>query len=124
MNKSLKELFIAAKLYNKYLLTVKTKLDHSQLNAKIDMQNFKTNIEIADRVFDEIKNEWFFLSNNDTIKHFRLKSVNIEQNRLKFNENYQILEYIAKLYGFDLWYATAKYKLSSSSSSTNILLNK
>ena len=116
MNKSIKDLFNASKLYNKYLLTIRIKLNNSNMNDMENTKNFKEFSETAEQLYEEIKNEWFYLSNNDNIKLFRLKNDNIETHRDNFYENYQALESIAKLYGFDNWYATAKYKLSSSSS--------
>jgi hypothetical protein len=116
MNKSIKELFSASKLYNKYLLTVRIKLNNSNMNEIEHIKNFKEFSETADQVYEEIKNEWFYLSNNDNIKLFRLKNDSIETHKTNFYENYYALESIAKLYGFDNWYTNAKYKLSSSSS--------
>ena len=117
MNKSIKELFNASKLYNKYLLTVKTKLNNSNINNIDHIKNkeFIEFSEIAEQTYEEIKNEWFYLSNNDNIKLFRLKNDNIETHKNNLYENYNTLEYIAKLYGFDNWYITAKIKSSSSS---------
>lgn len=117
MNKSIKDSFNASKLYYKYLQTIKTKLNDSNMDVS---HNFKEYSETSDQLYEEIQNEWFYLSNNDLIKSFRLKNDNIDNHKSNFYENYNALESIAKLYGFDSWYSTAKYKLSSSVSPTNI----
>jgi len=114
MNKSIKELFNASKLYNKYLLAVKIKIENSNLDGIEQIKNFKDFSETAEHVYEEIKNEWFYL-NNDNIKLFRLKNDSIETHKNNFIENYNALESIARLYGFDNWYNTAKIKSSSSS---------
>ncbi len=54
------------------------------------------------------------------IKSFRLKNDTIENHKINFYESYNALEAVAKLYGFDSWYSTVKYKSSSSLSPTNI----
>jgi len=120
MNKSIKDSFNASKLYNKYLQTLKTKLNNSNIDATT---NFKELSESSDQLYEEIQNEWFYLSNNDMIKSFRLKNDNIELHKTNFYENYYALESIAKLYGFDAWYTTARFKLTSSSSPSIISSN-
>ena len=123
MNKSIKELFSASKLYNKYLITVRIKLNNSNIAEIEHIQNFKDFSETADQVYEEIKNEWFFLSNNDNIKFFRLKNDSIDTHKTNFYENYYALESIAKLYGFDNWYTNVKNKSSSSSSPKSISIS-
>jgi hypothetical protein len=129
MNKSIKELFSASKLYNKYLITVKIKINNSNNNLdELDtIKTFNEFSETADQIYEEIKNEWFYLSNNDNLKPFRLKNDSLEIHKNNLLENYCTLESIAKLYGFDTWYTNAKIKLSSSSSispsNNNIVIN-
>ncbi len=124
MSKSIKELFNASKMYNKYLQTIRIKVDNSNLD-EIDqiknLNNFKQFSDTAEQIYEEIKNEWFYLNNNN-IRLFRLKNDSIETHKLNFIENYNALETIAKLYGFDNWYIVAKNK-SSSTSSPKLLSN-
>lgn len=124
MSKSIKELFNASKMYNKYLQTIRIKVDNSNLDD-IDqiknLNNFKQFSDTAEQIYEEIKNEWFYLNNNN-IRLFRLKNDSIETHKLNFIESYNALETIAKLYGFDNWYIVAKNK-SSSSSSPKLLSN-
>jgi len=122
MNKSLKEIFNASKLYNKYLLTVKIKIINSNINDIEHIKNFKDYSETAEQLYEEIKNEWFYL-NNDDIRLFRFKNESLESHKINFYDNYNALESIAKLYGFDNWYITAKNKYSSSSSPSHKLIS-
>jgi hypothetical protein len=119
MNKSIDELYSIAKLYNKYLITVKTKINNTNTQNIENIHTFKEYSETAEQLFDELNNEWFFLSNCDNIKSFRLKNNDINECKNNFYVNYNALEHIAIHYGFENWYTTAKYKSSSSSSPTN-----
>ena len=56
MNKSIKDSFNASKLYNKYLQTLKSKINDSNIDTTT---NFKELSESSDQLYEEIQNEWF-----------------------------------------------------------------
>ena len=118
MNKSINELYSIAKLYNKYLNTVKIKINNSNIQSIEHINTFKEYSNTADKLFEELNNEWFFIHNCDNIKSFRLNN----ECKSNFYDNYNALEHIAMHYGFENWYATMKYKSSSSPSPTNKLV--
>lgn len=127
MNKSFNDLYKISKLYNKYLLTVKAKIINTDSHYIFNIDKFNESTKIAEQIFEEIKNDCFFILNHKNISQFRLNNTDNMINN--FYDNFYALEYIAKQYGFDNWYITAKYKLSSSSNKTasptniNLLVN-
>jgi hypothetical protein len=111
--KSPKEVFAKSKLYHKYLLTVKTKLTNSNCNKQENIKSFNECYDDANLLYEGIKKEWFWLENGDKMKQFKINqnSESIDIHKTKFYDNYQMLETIAKLYGFESWYLTYKNKV-------------
>lgn len=103
--KTPKQMFETAKIYHKYLSSIKAKLNNlnSIDHKKTDIFNkFYNN---ANTYFEDINNDWFWLSTDDKIAQFRLKSLSSEDLKLRIMKNYLALEDIVKLYGFDKWFA-------------------
>jgi len=113
-----KEKYEKSKLYCKYLIAIQTKLDHS--GTKIDteyLNTFNINYSNAMSCYEEIKKEWFWLSNNK-ICQFRSNTDSINQLKINIESNYNVLKYIAKFYGFDTWYSNLRLKKKNQPSSS------
>ncbi len=117
MNKSIKDIFNMSKLYHKYLSTVKIKITNSNISDTIDIKNFNEFYDNSNIIYEEIKKEWFWLSNGDKMKQFIGRSDSTEIHKQNYYNNFQMLEVIAKMYGFDSWSTAQKIKLSQKSSS-------
>ena len=110
---SLKEIFNTSKLYHKYLSSVKTKITNSNISDISDIKDFDEYYDNANTIYDEIKREWFWLSNGDKMRQFinKTDSVSMESHKENYYNNFQMLEVIAKMYGFDAWYSNLRNRL-------------
>ncbi len=117
LNKSIKDIFNTSKLYHKYLSTVNTKITNSINMDETNVKNFNEYYENANIIYEEIKKEWFWLSNGDKMKQFINKSESMESHKQNYYNNFQMLEVITKMYGFDSWSTTQKNKLLQQTSS-------
>ena len=89
-------------------------------NLRVEFDEFYENANI---MYEEIKKEWFWLSNGDKMSQFMGRSDSSESHKQNYYNNFQMLEVIAKMYGFDSWYVTQKNKLSQSNAISNSISN-
>jgi hypothetical protein len=119
-----KEKYNKSKIYQKYLMSVQTKLENSDIKINAEyINNFNNNYSNAMFYFEEIKKEWFWLSNSK-ICIFRSNFNSIEQSKINIAKNYDMLKCVAKLYGFDAWYFNFKLKKKQISPSVNDISNR
>jgi len=104
-SKTYKEMFIASKLYFKYLSVVKSKINNLNVETDILHQTiFMNDYETSSSLITEINKEWFWITNNDIFKIYKTNNcTNMEQHKKRFIENFTILESICNNYGFDKW---------------------
>jgi hypothetical protein len=121
-NKSI-DIFNLSKLYYKYLNSVNIKLKNSTDRTTEFIENKTKFIEYythASLIYEDIKKNWFWLENGEKLKYFTrnekteidmvgtegstLKAMLSQENRkINLINNHNMLEYIAKLYGYDNW---------------------
>ena len=113
--KSFKDIYNTSKLYHGYLSTVKIKITETNNIDEANIDNFNESYENAESIYDEIKKQWFWLSNGHTLKQFTYnKSPDfMEIHKENYYKNFQMLEAIAKIYGFDEWLSKKKKHISS-----------
>jgi len=119
INKSIKNIFNTSKLYYTYLSTVQMKITNSNETDANNVKNFNEFYDNAKIIYSEIEKEWFWISNSDIIKQFVLKSDSMESHKQNYYNNFQMLEAIAKMYGFDCWYTNQKKNKSSKQTNFN-----
>ena len=114
-NKSIRDIYNASKLYHRYLSTLKIKINESNYIYNTNIDNFNECYENAESIYDEIKKEWFWLSNDPTLKQFTYNKSSdfMEIHKENYYKNFQMLEAIAKIYGFDEWLSKKKKHISS-----------
>lgn len=134
-NKSPKEIYTMAKLYHKYLETVHSKLSTQTTTQQLTSTQQSTSTQQpssttqmqkdfdeyyinANVLYEEIKKDWFWLSNDQTQLMFcsKNKLTDIEEQKMNLLNNFNMLEIIAKLYGFDVWYDKNKANINRSRS--------
>ena len=115
-NKSIRDIYNASKLYHKYLSTLKIKINESNYIYNTNIDNFNECYENAESIYDEIKKEWFWLSNGPTLKYFTYNYSPdfMDIHKENYYKNFQMLEAIAKIYGFDEWLSKKKKHITSS----------
>jgi hypothetical protein len=109
--KNIKDIFYTSKLYHKYLLTIKIKITNSNISDTIDIKNFDEFYDNSNIIYNEIKKEWFWLSNGDKMIQFINNSDSMDNHKQNYYNNFHMLEVIAKLYGFETWALNKKNKL-------------
>lgn len=93
-----KSLFLEAKNYNKYLEDMKDELSQiTEIND--DMIQFNTMYKHATTLYENIKKEWFWISNND-IKRLFYYGYDQDDHKQIFSENYELLKMIAYKYNY------------------------
>ena len=119
--KTPQEMFNMSKLYHKYLTSVKIKMSNS---SNIDNEKTKDFIEYyinANIIYEDIRKDWFWISNGESLQPFYKKNIDdFDVHKMNLLNNYNMLETIAKIYGFDTWLIKNKLKnLNSSSNSSS-----
>lgn len=109
--RSIKDVFNLSKIYFKYLLTIKTKIINNNIVINDKMKEFNEYYDNATIIYDIIKKEWFWITNGEKMSQFILNSESLDNHRANFFDNHSMLEFIAKMYGFDTW--IAKNRLST-----------
>jgi hypothetical protein len=114
-NKSIKDIYNASKLYHRYLSTLKIKITERNYIYNTNSDNFNESYENAESIYDEIKKQWILLSNGPTLKYFTYNYSPdfMDIHKENYYKNFQMLEAIAKIYGFDEWLTKKKKHISS-----------
>ena len=60
-NKSIRDIYNASKLYHRYLSTLKINITETNNIDEANIDNFNECYENAEKIYDEIKKEWFWL---------------------------------------------------------------
>lgn len=127
------DIFNLSKLYYKYLNSVNIKLKNSTDTTTEFIENKKKFMECytnASLIYEDIKKNWFWLENGEKLKYFTRKAtlmnsnfleseqnsqseVDMENRKINLINNQNILEYIAKLYGYDSWLLNQKNNSNS-----------
>lgn len=98
-----KTIFSLSKLYHKYLSAVNMKIINSNITKTNDIKTFEEFYENANIIYENIKNDWFWISNGEKMNQFMLKSESIDDHKNNLYNNYEMLENIAKMYGYEAW---------------------
>jgi hypothetical protein len=112
--RSPQELFNTSKLYYKYLTSVKIKMANSSNIGKDKTKDFSEYYTNATILYEDIRKEWFWISNGESLQPFynkqKINPDDIEAHKTNLINNYNMLKTIAKIYGFDIWFAKHKTK--------------
>lgn len=117
------DIFNLSKLYYKYLNSVNVKLRSSSDTTTEFIENRKKFMEYytnATLIYEDIKKNWFWLENGEKLKYFTRNAtlleseqmlqseMDIENRKINLMNNQNMLECIAKLYGYDSWLSNQK----------------
>ena len=112
-------MFNMSKLYYKYLTSVKTKMTNSTNINKNNLKDFSEYYTNANILYEDIRKDWFWISNGESLQPFYKKNIDdIEVYKSNLSNNYNMLETIAKVYGFDMWFEKNKSKHSNNISTS------
>lgn len=102
-NSTTNKLFNLSQLYYRYLTVVKTKLNNSNKKMTKKIKEFDEYFENATLIYEDIKTDWFWLSNGEKMSQFISNISKIDSHKTNFMTNYSMLKSITELFGFNIW---------------------